>query len=194
MSENPVRDLLDQIPRTEKIDQVARPLRQAAEKIAETPGLSEALAAQPTGHPLHPALVHLPIGGALTAASLEILGLGRLRLATALATGVVVAGAAPAALTGLADWAARRDTDEDRRVGAAHAVCAGSGTTLALLSLLARTGGSHGLARLLLFGSAAAYTAAGDLGGELSQGPQPEAVFLSDRTDAPGEDEDHHYA
>ena len=81
MSENPVRDLLDQIPRTEKIDQVARPLRQAAEKIAETPGLSEALAAQPTGHPLHPALVHLPIGGALTAASLEILGLGRLRLA-----------------------------------------------------------------------------------------------------------------
>ena len=45
MSENPVRDLLDQIPRTEKIDQVARPLRQAAEKIAETPGLSEALAA-----------------------------------------------------------------------------------------------------------------------------------------------------
>ncbi len=46
MSENPVRDLLDQIPRTEKIDQVARPLRQAAEKIAETPGLSEASVAE----------------------------------------------------------------------------------------------------------------------------------------------------
>ncbi|MDO5735436.1 MAG: hypothetical protein Q4P15_03075, partial [Propionibacteriaceae bacterium] len=95
-----------------------------------------------TGHPIHPALVHMPIGITMAAAALEVLGLGRFKAATTVLTGVTVAVAIPTAVTGIAEWARGRNDHRQRRVGALHAVAASTGTTMAALSLTCRLVGA----------------------------------------------------
>ncbi|MEO7587138.1 MAG: DUF2231 domain-containing protein [Arachnia sp.] len=123
-----------------------------------------------TGHPIHPALVHFPIGVTMAAAALEVVGWGRFAAATTILTGITVATAVPTAVTGIAEWTRGRPDHRQRRVGALHAAAAATGTTLATLSLVSRLTGRHGIGRALLFGAAGAYGAAGFIGGDLVYG------------------------
>lgn len=123
-----------------------------------------------TGHPLHPALVHFPIGVTMGAAALEVVGWGRFKSATTVLSGIAVTMAMPTAVTGLAEWTRGRPEPRQRRVGVLHAAAASTGTSLSLLSFVMRLCNAHGAARVFLFGAAAAYGAAGFLGGDLVYG------------------------
>lgn len=123
-----------------------------------------------TGHPIHPALVHFPIGITAAAAALEVVGRKQHRSAITVLSGIAVGVAIPAAVTGVAEWARDRQDLRQRRVGALHATAAEVGTTLASLSFVFRVRHEHTAARWMLFAAAAAYGTAGFLGGDLVYG------------------------
>ncbi|MFG2858597.1 Rieske 2Fe-2S domain-containing protein [Streptomyces mirabilis] len=116
------------------------------------------------GHPLHPALVQLPIGSWSSAAILDLFP-GESRAARRLVA-VGLASAGPAALAGWVDWAEQRP--RQARVGLVHATANITAVTVYAGSLAARTKGHHGLGRILGFGGLTIATAGGVLGGHLS--------------------------
>jgi nitrite reductase/ring-hydroxylating ferredoxin subunit/uncharacterized membrane protein len=92
------------------------------------------------GHPLHPALVNVPLGAWTVAAVLdaveEVSGNGALGSSADAAIGLGVVGALGAAITGIADW---RHTDgQARRVGLAHGLLNTGALALYTTSLLLR--------------------------------------------------------
>lgn len=113
------------------------------------------------GHPLHPALIHLPVGCWTSAAVLELAGR---RGGTTVLTAVGVAGAVPAALTGWNDWQSL--SRPQQRLGVVHAASNVVAATLYAGSLAAgrRTRAGRALAWA---GFAAAGTGA-FLGGHLA--------------------------
>lgn len=155
-------------PITEKIAAAMDP---GADELEKHRSIHDALTGKSvTGHPIHPALVHFPIGITVAAAALEVVGKQRHRPAITLLSGIAVGVAIPTAVTGIAEWARGRRDDRQRRVGALHAVAAEAGTTLASMSLVFRVQHAHTAARWTLFAAAAAYAMAGFLGGDLVYG------------------------
>jgi len=162
-------------PYAEQLARVARAVRSRGGDLLSGEGL--------TGVPLHPALVHFPIGGAYAAALLDLLGMGR---AAGVVTAFTAAAAAPAVATGLASYA--EAATPARRVGLAHAGLAGTGADLTALSLLARVAGRRGLARVTLWAACAAFAGAGLLGGHLVYGldaEEPDQAESESEADAP---------
>ena len=148
------------------LDGVADSLGRAASHLRERPALAHALQGAGLGHPLHPALVHFPIGFAVAALVSDVVGGRYADDVTRALTRLTFLSAVPAALTGLAD-ADRVRGERPRRLVAAHALVNSKGTLLAFVSCLARTSGHHGWARLLLAGSVVSYSAGGFFGGLL---------------------------
>lgn len=115
------------------------------------------------GHPLHPALVSVPLGAWTATLLLDLTGAED---GADLALGLGIAGAAGAALAGVADW---NDTSgSERRIGLLHGLLNTTALTLNVTSLIMRRRGARtpGVALSTLgyaIGSAAAF-----LGGELS--------------------------
>jgi len=94
------------------------------------------------GHPLHPVLTDIPIGVWTLAIVLDLIGLlfplPQLGLASSIAVGVGVLGAAGAIAAGLMDWL---DVDPpEKAIGAFHATLNTSATVLFLASFLIRRG------------------------------------------------------
>ena len=123
------------------------------------------------GHPLHPLLVTLPIGGWTLAFALdaaETLGLGR-DPRTARAADVALAagsaGAVAAAAAGMADW--RQMHGRDRRTGLVHAALNSSALALSLGSLALRRRGRREAGRALSGAGWLAMAAGAYLGGHL---------------------------
>ncbi|MFD5461903.1 Rieske 2Fe-2S domain-containing protein [Kitasatospora sp. NPDC127059] len=145
------------------LDTPARPLADAVEALPLGP-YRDALHGVWLGHPLHPALVQLPIGCWMSAGLLD-LAPGRRRSADVLvAAGLLAAG--PAALAGWVDWA-RLDPPR-RRTGLVHALANSGGVLLYGASLLARCRGRRGRGRLLGLAGLAAVSGGAALGGHLS--------------------------
>ena len=120
------------------------------------------------GHPLHPALVHVPLGAWTTALALDALDErrgGRWRRPADTAIAVGIAGAAGAALTGLADW--QHVDGPPRRTGMAHAALNTLALGLYVGSLLLRRRGARGAGRALSGAGFAVVAAAGYLGARL---------------------------
>lgn len=172
-AEQLVRALGDQ----ESLDAVATPLQEAIRSLFSSAGAAgrEAknfLHGSALGHPLHPALIELPVGAWTLAAILDALELARLRrnggfAETAIAIGLV--GAVGAAVAGATDWS---ETDgRAKRIGLAHGVMNLAATGLYALSLFVRRRSrSQGIAlSMTAFGltMSAAY-----LGGHLTYGEQ----------------------
>jgi nitrite reductase/ring-hydroxylating ferredoxin subunit/uncharacterized membrane protein len=168
-----VRTLGDQ----KSLDVLATPLQEAIRSLFSSAGaaggeLKDFLHGSLLGHPLHPALVELPVGAWTLAAILDVMELSGLRrdrgfAETAIRIGLL--GAIGAALAGAADWS---ETDgRAKRIGLTHAVLNVTATGLYALSLLVRPRArSSGIAlSLTAFGLAmsSAY-----LGGHLSYGEQ----------------------
>ncbi len=153
------------------VERLARALDPVGDELESHREIYDTLTGESlTGHPLHPALVHFPIGITMAATALEVAGWGRFRSATTVLCGITVAVAVPTAVTGLAEWTRGRKEPRQRRVGVLHAAAAATGTTLSLLSFVFRLTRAHGAARVFLFGAAVAYGAAGFLGGDLVYG------------------------
>jgi nitrite reductase/ring-hydroxylating ferredoxin subunit/uncharacterized membrane protein len=114
------------------------------------------------GHPLHPALVHLPIGAWTAAVALDAVD-ARRGADTAVAVGI--AGAAAAALPGLADW---QHTDPaSRRVGLVHAMLNTAALGIFGASLAMRRAGARDAGRALALAGLGAVLVSGYLGGYL---------------------------
>jgi len=156
--------LLDKVSATPALDAVAGPVRDAVRGLPLGPAARDALRGTWLGHPLHPALVQVPIG-AWTSAGLVDLLPHRGRTASLLIA-VGLAGAVPAVAAGWLDWSDQRP--EQQRVGLVHAA---SNTTAVLLyacSLRHRLRG-HGLrGRVLAFAGLGAAGLGGAIGGHLS--------------------------
>ncbi|MFJ8041689.1 DUF2231 domain-containing protein [Kitasatospora sp. NPDC096147] len=91
------------------------------------------------GHPLHPALVQLPLGCWLSASVLDLTGGSP--VAARRLTALGLAGVPPALWAGWLDWAGL--DREQRRTGLVHAASALTAAVLQLRSLRARRRGEH---------------------------------------------------
>jgi len=117
------------------------------------------------GHPLHPAVVAIPLGAWSAAAVFDLLGEQR---AADLLVGLGLAGAAGSAVTGAAQW---QDTTNDlapRRLGTLHALLNVAATGLMAGSLLMRGRGRRGTGHVLSTAGLGISLASAWLGGDLA--------------------------
>jgi nitrite reductase/ring-hydroxylating ferredoxin subunit/uncharacterized membrane protein len=156
--------LAERIERAHALDPVISGLSDSVVRALPAGSRTDALHGVPFGQPAHPALVRLPLGCWTSAVILDMFRGTERAAAVLIAAGV--AGTAPAAATGLADWSAlHRD---QQRVGLVHAVTQASAATLFLGSLAARAGGRTGYGRALSASGLALATAGAYLGGHLA--------------------------
>jgi nitrite reductase/ring-hydroxylating ferredoxin subunit/uncharacterized membrane protein len=156
--------LAERIERAHVLDPVVQELSDTVVRALPAGARTDALHGVPFGQPAHPALVRLPLGCWTSAVLLE--AFPRTERASGLLIAAGIAGTAPAAATGLADWSAlHRD---QQRVGLVHALCQTSAATLFLGSLAARAGGKAGYGRLLSASGLAVATIGSYLGSHLA--------------------------
>src|SRR5580698_9490821 len=156
--------LAERIERAHVLDPVIHELSDSVVRALPAGARTDALHGVPFGQPAHPALVRLPLGCWTSAVLLEAFP-GTQRASGLLIAGGI-AGTAPAAATGLADWSAlHRD---QQRVGLVHAVCQTTAATLFLGSLAARASGRTGYGRVLSASGLAVASIGSYLGGHLA--------------------------
>ncbi|MEE6258217.1 Rieske (2Fe-2S) protein [Plantactinospora sonchi] len=159
-----MRALLTRLEQAAVLDRAGDRLQRGVLAVLRPQRVRDVLHGVWLGHPLHPALVQLPVGAWVSAAILDLLP-GQRRAATAL-VGVGTAAALPAALSGLNDWASL--AREQRRVGMVHAIANGVGVLLYGGSLAARLAGLHAVGRTLGFAGLSAVSGGAFLGGHLA--------------------------
>jgi uncharacterized membrane protein len=116
------------------------------------------------GHPIHPALVMIPLGAWSSAVALDLAGHQSVAARRLVGLGTI---AAPAAIaTGWSDWSTL-DTVQ-RRVGLSHAAANAVAVTLFALSYWRRTTATDGFARYTGFLGLLAAGGGGAIGGHLT--------------------------
>ena len=156
--------LAERIERAHALDPAVSGLSDAVVRALPAGARTDALHGVPFGQPAHPALVRLPLGCWTSAVLLEAFRGTERAAGVLIAAGI--AGTAPAAATGLADWSAlHRD---QQRVGLVHAACQAGAATLFLGSLAARASGRVGYGRALSASGLALATVGSYLGGHLA--------------------------
>src|SRR5207237_8212087 len=156
--------LVTRLERMRALDPVSDRLRDLVLTVQSNQRLRDALRGVWLGHPLHPALVHAPIGAWLSAALLDAMA-GQEKAATTLVA-AGTAAALPSATTGAADWSAL--SREQRRVGLVHAWANLAAVGLYGASLAARLRGNHRAGRRLGYVGLGVAGAGAYLGGHLS--------------------------
>lgn len=154
---------LDALGEARALDRVVEPVQRVVRGLPLGP-LRDVLHGRQLGHPLHPALVQVPIGAWLSAALLDLLP-GTERAARTL-VGVGVVAAAPAALSGWVDWAEQHE--QQLRTGVVHAASNAVAVGLYAGSWVARGRGRTGLGRALSFAGLGAAGGGALLGGHLA--------------------------
>ncbi|HWE61591.1 MAG TPA: Rieske 2Fe-2S domain-containing protein [Chloroflexota bacterium] len=150
------------------LDSLAEPLQQAVINAVRSAGdqgqkAKDLLHGRWLGHPLHPALVAVPLGAWTATVALDLAGMED---AADISLGLGVAGAISAALAGTADWSETYGTD--RRLGLLHALLNTAGLGMNVTSLALRRTGARKAGVALSMAAYAMANAAGYLGGELS--------------------------
>ncbi|WP_407570474.1 DUF2231 domain-containing protein [Deinococcus altitudinis] len=152
------------------LDEAALALQQFL-KVAEDrlpPLVLSALHGEPLGHPLHPILVHLPLGGWIIAGMLDFLPLGEQedrQKAADLALLLGTVGGLGTIATGWTDWGNTRG--QARRTGLVHGLLNEAAFLLNSASLVARRRGKRGLGKTLSGTALTLALAGGFLGGQL---------------------------
>jgi nitrite reductase/ring-hydroxylating ferredoxin subunit/uncharacterized membrane protein len=143
------------------LDSLADPLAKLVGALP--PGrVKDALSGTAGAHPLHPALVALPIGSFVSVAVLDAAGTSPRAARRLLGFGLLTV--APTAASGLSDWG---DTGGgERRVGLVHALCNVGSTMLMVASWLRR--GRQGRGRALSTFGLGLLAVSGWLGGHLA--------------------------
>lgn len=156
--------LLDRIGESEALDGPVGALRRFVRGVPLSSGVRDVLHGRWLGHPLHPALVQLPMGAWLSSAVLDALP-GRQRSARTL-VGVGVVAAVPAAVAGWVDWAEQHE--HQARTGLVHAGAIGLTIWLYSGSWIARARNRHGLGRALGLAGLTTGGIGAMLGGDLA--------------------------
>jgi uncharacterized membrane protein len=115
------------------------------------------------GHPVHPALVTIPVGAWSSAVVLDWMGSNR--SAARRLVGFGTAAAPAAILTGWSDWSTLNA--EQRRVGLIHAAANATAVSLFSLSYWRRRTATDNIARLAAVGGLVAAGTGGAIGGHL---------------------------
>jgi len=173
----PIEELIRTLGDQKSLDALATPLQEAIRSLFASAGAAgrEAknfLHGSALGHPLHPALIDLPLGAWTLAAILDALEVAGLRRNPAFADTAIkigLLGAVGAAVAGATDWS---ETDERaKRIGLAHGVINLTATGLYAISLLVRSRSrSKGITLSMTAFSLAMSSAF--LGGHLTYGEQ----------------------
>ncbi|MFC3862843.1 DUF2231 domain-containing protein [Deinococcus antarcticus] len=165
----PSQQFEDAVARNDTAEQLARDLqalvRQAEDRLPQA--VHDFLKGEFLGHPLHPVLVHLPLGGWMAAAILDYWPGGNedTEKAADLAILLATVGAVPTVAAGWTEWAGLRG--QPRRTGVVHGLLEETAFFLNVGSLLARRKGKRGLGKLLSGAGLGAALAGGMLGGQL---------------------------
>ncbi|GGM03931.1 DUF2231 domain-containing protein [Deinococcus aerophilus] len=160
----------DALVNHDAVEDLAETLQQLLQDLEQNlpDGVVAVLHGTPLGHPLHPILVHLPLGGWMIAGMLDFYP-GPKSEATeraadlALTLGTV--GAVATIATGWTDWAGTRG--EARRTGLIHGALNETAFLLNVGSVLARRRQRRGLGKLLSGAALGLALAGGFLGGQL---------------------------
>jgi nitrite reductase/ring-hydroxylating ferredoxin subunit len=156
--------ILDRVADVDAFDKVIEPARRAVQGALRPQAVKDFLHGSWLGHPLHPVLVHLPVGSWVSAGVLDLVP--PLRPAATALIGTGVATAVPAALAGAADW-----TEQGtgvRRLGAVHAVANSVALGLYVGSLAARRRGNGTLGRVLSYAGLGLASGSAAIGGHMS--------------------------
>ncbi|MDV6375136.1 DUF2231 domain-containing protein [Deinococcus arenicola] len=160
----------DAVVNHDAIDELAEKfqliVRGAEELLPE--GVTDILHGVPLGHPIHPILVHLPLGGWMIAGILDFYPGHKsesTKRAADLALTLGTVGAAGTIATGWPDWTGARG--EARRTGFIHGVMNETAFFLNIGSILARRKNKRGLGKVLSGAALGLALAGGFLGGEL---------------------------
>ena len=140
-----VERLVTKIEAAKALDPGADALAAVVRRVVPQGATRDALSGLPLGHPLHPALVALPIGAWASASWLDLTAGKSSRKAASrlVALGIVAAG--PTALAGASDWL--DTTGGERRVGFVHALGNDVALGLYIASWLSRHRGRHARGR-----------------------------------------------
>lgn len=184
----------DWISRQDKIDAWAKPTQEWLADIFQkedgaTTRFGDFLHGKWLSHPLHPIMVHVPIGCWTAAAILDLCSSSvSARIASAWAIGIGLLIAVPAILTGLADWSPYRDT-AIRRIGFVHMSANVLAVCFYLVSDIVRAG--VGIFWPLFFGylGFACLLVSGYLGGVMVYEKRVGVNHGFENSDASGEDE-----
>ena len=152
------------IEREDRLDPMVARLKGLAGRLPSGT-VRDVLNGVPLGHPLHPILIHLPMGTWTAAVLLDLLPGDHRREARALVD-IGLLTVSPAVLSGLADWAQQHERQQ--RVGVVHAAVNGVGTLLFGASSLARARGRWGRGRTLALAGLGAIGLGGALGGHIA--------------------------
>lgn len=156
--------LVERMANWSGLDGVSQAVADAAGKATDAKPVKNALSGSWMGHPIHPLVVHGPIGAWGAAAFLDLTGSDDDAARRLVGAGVLAA--VPAALTGASDWSTLHE--EKQRLGFVHAAANGAATTLQATSWVVRARG-HRKSGVTLSMAAMGLTAAGGyLGGHLS--------------------------
>ncbi|WP_051944175.1 DUF2231 domain-containing protein [Streptacidiphilus rugosus] len=167
----PLGRALDALGTLERLDAVAAPLASAIRSLP-VGDARDALRGTWLGHPLHPALVQVPIGCWTSAAVLDLVP-HEGRAATGLvALGLL--GAVPSNAAGWVDWAELPPAQQ--RTGLVHAASNVTAILLYSASLLARLRGHGFRGRALGWAGLTVATVGGIIGGHLAHATFPDAA------------------
>ncbi|GAA3743930.1 hypothetical protein GCM10022225_29460 [Plantactinospora mayteni] len=155
---------LTRLEQATSLDRTAERVQRIVAAAIRPQRLRDILHGVAIGHPLHPALVQVPIGAWFSTAVLDLMPQQRRAATTLVAIGT--AAALPTAITGWNDWGSL--SREQQRVGLVHALANGMAIGLYAGSLAARLTGRHGLGRTLGYLGLAAVSSGGFLGGHLA--------------------------
>ncbi|AUX46864.1 hypothetical protein SOCE26_083730 [Sorangium cellulosum] len=151
------------------IDRIAEPLQQGIQAaLKRAPAIAKVLHGKFLGHPLHPALVPVPIGAWTCTLVLDIAGLGggrRLHKGADASAKLGLAGALVATFAGLADWSTTRGAA--RRIGFVHGALNMAIAGLYGASIASRAVGLRGIGIALSTTGFGIAGASAWLGGEL---------------------------
>jgi uncharacterized membrane protein len=165
---NPLVRLAQAVEGAGALDAVASTIRPLADALTADPARRDLLRGTWLGHALHPLMTDLPIGFWTAAGVLDLVGGRESRRAAELLTGLGVVVAVPTATTGWAEFAAL-GTDRDRRTASAHAIGNGIAIWCYAGSWMARRRGNWATGVALGLAGASVASAAGFLGGHLSE-------------------------
>lgn len=157
-------DLLARPATWRMLDKPAEIVRDRINAILPAGEVRDLLLGKQAGHPLHPALVHLPIGMYTAAAVFDFLP-GH-RGSTGVLIGLGVLASVPAAIAGAAEYT-NADTAQ-RRTGLVHAVLNGVGLVCYLMSLWHRVRGHQLPAKATALAGFALIGTSSALGGHLT--------------------------
>jgi nitrite reductase/ring-hydroxylating ferredoxin subunit len=156
--------ILDRVADVAAFDKVIEPARRAVLGALRPQAVKDFLHGTWLGHPLHPALVQVPVGSWLSAGVLDLIP--PLRPAATVLIGTGVAAAVPASLAGAADWSEQELGV--RRLGALHAAANSTALGLFVGSLVARGKGRGTLGRALSYAGLGLATGSAAIGGHMS--------------------------